>query len=78
MFRSTDTFIGKWRALLFNSFIFAGGVVLISLLIAILSDVYDSVKLKEPCVLVKDRASIVASSFCSVFRRFLSKERTEE
>ena len=44
------------RSILFDAFVFVGGIVLLSLLVAILSDTYDRVKLKEKAELTKCRA----------------------
>ena len=69
------------RSILFDAFVFVGGIVLASLLVAILSDTYDRVKLKEKAELTKCRAlmagwlsftrSIGTGSKCAVFPRFV-------
>ena len=46
---------------MFGLFAFLGGIVLLSLLIAILGDTYDRVKMKEEAELIKCRARIVGS-----------------
>ena len=47
MLRPADDFLTVWRALLFNSFVYVGPIVLMSLLVAILTDTYDRVRSKE-------------------------------
>ena len=74
MFRSTDTFIGVWRSLLFNGFIFVGGIVLLSLLIAILGDTYNSVRSTEKEELVKCRAKMAGATLRYVAHRFVPSE----
>lgn len=60
----TDGFISVWRILLLNLFLFLGTIVLLSLLISILGDTYDRVKLTEEGEQLKCRARIVTT--CSL------------
>ena len=60
MFRSSSNLLAVWATLLFASFIYIGPIVLISLLIAILTDTYDKVRSKEKAELTKLRLRIMA------------------
>ena len=77
MFRSnkTDGFIGMWRSLLFSTYLFIGGIVLISLLVAILSESFDKIKHWEKEMLVKCRAEIVSAAFFFVTRKVDAEDR---
>jgi len=54
-----DGLLSLWRLGLFNVFLFLGSVVLLSLLISILGDTYDRVKLKQEAELIKCRARLI-------------------
>ena len=54
-----------WRALLFNAFVFLSAVVLLSLLVAVLSDTFDHVVLMQTAELIRCRALITV-----LFARF--------
>ena len=56
VFQFKGGFLSITRSILFDAFVFVGGIVLLSLLVAILSDTYDRVKLKEKAELTKCRA----------------------
>ena len=47
MLRPSADFLTVWRALLFNSFVYVGPIVLMSLLVSILTDTHDRVRSKE-------------------------------
>ena len=47
MLRPSSDFLTVWRALLFNSFVYIGPIVLMSLLVSILTDTHDRVRAKE-------------------------------
>ena len=49
-----------FRALLFDSYLLVAGIVMLSLLISILGDTYDRVKLTEDAELIKCRAKLIA------------------
>ena len=78
VFRSTDTFIGVWRSLLFNGFIFVGGIVLLSLLIAILGDTYNRVRSTEEEELVKCRAELAGATLRYIAHRFVPPEENSQ
>ena len=60
MFRSSNRFLAIWARLLFASFIYLSPIILISVLIAIVQDIYDRVRSKEKAELRKLRLRIVA------------------
>ena len=60
MFRSLNSFLAFWATFLFASFIYLLPIVLISVLIAIVQDVYDRVRSKEKAELRKLRLQIIA------------------
>ena len=47
MLRPASDFLAVWRALLFNSFVYVGPIVLMSLLVSILTDTHDRVRSTE-------------------------------
>ena len=47
MLRPASDFLKIWRTLLFNSFVYIGPIVLISLLVSILTDTHDRVRSRE-------------------------------
>ena len=47
MLHPASGFLTIWRALLFNSFIYTGPIVLMSLLVSILTDTHDRVRSEE-------------------------------
>jgi len=60
VFRSSPYgFLSIWRISLFNVFLFLGPVVLLSLLISILGDTFDRVKLTQEAELFKCRARMI-------------------
>lgn len=72
MFRSApDGFLSLWRSALFNVFLFLGPVVILSLLISILGDTYDRVKLTQEAELFKVRARMVRT--CAAWSLWTSK-----
>ena len=71
MFRSSSGVLAVWATLLFASFVYIGPILLISLLIAVLTDTYDRVRAKEKAELRKLRLRIVAS--CQLSERGFGK-----
>ena len=71
MFRSSSGVLAVWATLLFASFVYIGPILLISLLIAVLTDTYDRVRTKERAELRKLRLRIVAS--CQLSERGFGK-----
>ena len=51
------------RSLLFDSYLVVANIVMLSLLISILGDTYDRVKLTEDAELIKCRAKLVAIGY---------------
>ena len=47
MLRPASDFLTVWRVFLFNSFVYVGPIVLMSLLVSILTDTHDRVRSKE-------------------------------
>ena len=74
LYSDDPSFIGTWRIFLFDAFVFVGGIVLISLLVAILSDTFDSVKYTEKAELVKCRAEMAGSALFFVARHIVHFE----
>ena len=70
------SFMGIWRTVLFDAFVFIGGVVLISLLVAILSDTFDGVKYTEKAQLVRCRAEMAGSALFFVAHRIVLLEES--
>ena len=52
-----------FRSLLFDSYLIVAGIVMLSLLISILGDTYDRVKLTEEAELIKCRAKLIAIGY---------------
>lgn len=59
-FRMSDGWLSVWRRFLFDAFLFLGPIVLLSLLISILGDTYDKVRLRQEAELFKCRVQIVS------------------
>ena len=63
--------VGVWRAIIYTFFTLLGGVTLINLLIAIMGDVYDRLKLNQKAELIRHRAVIAGDVVSSVPHRNL-------
>ena len=74
LYTDDPSFIGTWRIFLFDAFVFVGGIVLISLLVAILSDTFDNVKYTQKAELVKCRAEMAGSALFFVARHIINFE----
>ena len=71
MLRPSSDFLTIWRALLFNSFVFIGPIVLMSLLVSILTDTHDRVRSKEMSEQTMYR--LQATYDCAVVGAFIDK-----
>ena len=69
MLRPASDFLTVWRALMYNSFIYVGPIVLMSLLISILTDTHDRVRSKEKTE--QTMHQLQAAFDCSVLGRFV-------
>lgn len=56
---STPMFVYSWRKALFDSFLFLGPILMLSLLVSILGDTYDRVRLNEKAEQIKARARVI-------------------
>ena len=69
MLRPASSFLKIWRALLFNSFVYVGPIVLMSLLVSILTDTHDRVRSRETAEQTMYRQQAVVD--CEVIGMFV-------